>query len=117
MATSTDPVKQEIAEAMRNIPRYNLGPMKLFSYHDVLSRILIAGVNLETLDSKCEPIFSENAKNMMEILKEAVVDCKKELSVDYGHKLKLSDSLSKPNTDLMREVKTLLESNPFDRPQ
>nr|GEY62331.1 hypothetical protein [Tanacetum cinerariifolium] len=117
ISTSTDPIKMEIAEAMRSLRQYDLGPMKLFSYHDILSRILISGSNLEVMDSKCEAIFSDNAKNMMETLKNVVADCRKEVSEDYGHKLKLADTLSKPNTDLMREVQALLERNPFDRPQ
>lgn len=115
ITTSTDPIKMEIAEAMRNIPKYELGSMQQFSYHHVLSEILISGVNLEILESKCEVIFSDNAKNMMEILKDSVSNCRKDLSTDYGYKVKLADTLSKPNTDLMREVQALLERNPFDR--
>lgn len=117
MTSSTDPIKMEIVEAMRNLPQYDLGPMQRFSYYDILSKILIAGTHIETLDAKGEVIFSENAKNMLQILKDALSDCRKEVSQDYGHKLKLADTLSKPNTDLMREVKALLDTNPFDRPQ
>lgn len=54
---------------------------------------------------------------MMENLKDSISNCRKDLSTDYGYKVKLADTLSKPNTDLMREVQALLERNLFDRPE
>lgn len=117
IVTSTDPEKIEMAKAMRNIPKFDLGQIHLLSYHYVLSEILTSGFHLEYMSSVLEKALTENQKIMMELLRDTASKCRGDVSVYYGHKLKLMDTISQANNSgLMREVHALLENNPFNKP-
>lgn len=68
------------------------------------------------MDERFASILTENEKMMFGVMKDTVHLCKTDLYTYFQYKQKLIETASHlKHSDLMREVHTLLDKNPFNK--